>query len=85
MRRWIAAILAIFDALNGLAMLFAGPAWYAARPGASNRPSMPTSSRTSARHSWWRASRSQRGHGGRCTGGRCGRLRVPGRPRTDPW
>jgi len=35
MRRWIAAILAIFNALNGLAMLFAGPAWYAAVPGAS--------------------------------------------------
>ena len=35
MRRWIVAILAIFNALNGLAMLFAGPAWYAAVPGAS--------------------------------------------------
>jgi peptidoglycan/LPS O-acetylase OafA/YrhL len=35
MRRWIAATLAIFNALNGLAMLFAGPAWYAAVPGAS--------------------------------------------------
>jgi hypothetical protein len=35
MRRWIAAILAIFNALNGLAMIFAGPAWYAAVPGAS--------------------------------------------------
>jgi peptidoglycan/LPS O-acetylase OafA/YrhL len=35
MRRWIAALLAIFNALNGLAMLFAGPAWYAAVPGAS--------------------------------------------------
>jgi hypothetical protein len=35
LRRWIAAILAIFNALNGLAMLFAGPAWYAAVPGAS--------------------------------------------------
>ena len=35
MRRWIAAILAIFNALNGLAMHFAGPAWYAAVPGAS--------------------------------------------------
>ncbi len=35
MRRTITAILAIPTLLNGLAMLFAGPFWYASAPGAS--------------------------------------------------
>lgn len=35
MKRWIAVILAILSALNGLAMLFAGPTWYAHVAGAS--------------------------------------------------
>ena len=35
MQRWIAAVLAIPNIFNGLAMLFAGPTWYANVPGAS--------------------------------------------------
>ncbi len=35
MRRSIAVILAVPTVLNGLMMLFAGPAWYASVPGAS--------------------------------------------------
>jgi peptidoglycan/LPS O-acetylase OafA/YrhL len=35
MQRQIAIVLALFAVLNGVAMLFAGPAWYAAVPGAS--------------------------------------------------
>jgi peptidoglycan/LPS O-acetylase OafA/YrhL len=35
MQRPIAIVLALFAVLNGVAMLFAGPAWYAAVPGAS--------------------------------------------------
>jgi hypothetical protein len=34
MRRWIAAILAVFNGANGLVMLFAGPAWWNRVPGA---------------------------------------------------
>ena len=35
MQRPIAIVLALFAVLNGVAMLFAGAAWYAAVPGAS--------------------------------------------------
>jgi hypothetical protein len=35
MRRSIAALLAVLTVLNGGIMLFAGPAWYASVPGAS--------------------------------------------------
>ena len=35
MRRSIAAILAVFNVLNGLTMLFAGPTWWTSVPGAS--------------------------------------------------
>jgi peptidoglycan/LPS O-acetylase OafA/YrhL len=35
MRRWLAGILAIFNVLNGLAMLFAGTLWWASVPGVS--------------------------------------------------
>jgi peptidoglycan/LPS O-acetylase OafA/YrhL len=35
MKRWIAVILAIYGTLNGLAMLFAGPTWYANVAGAA--------------------------------------------------
>src|ERR1700760_1642493 len=33
MQRWIAAILGVFNAANGLAMLFAGPIWWNSVPG----------------------------------------------------
>ena len=33
MQRWIAAILAVFSAANGLTMLFAGSIWWANVPG----------------------------------------------------
>jgi hypothetical protein len=33
MQRWIAAILAVFNAANGLAMLFASSRWWANAPG----------------------------------------------------
>jgi peptidoglycan/LPS O-acetylase OafA/YrhL len=36
MRRSISAILAVLTVLNGSMMLFAGPAWYANVPGASD-------------------------------------------------
>ena len=36
MRRSIAAILAVVNALNGLVMLFAGPFWWAAVPGVAD-------------------------------------------------
>jgi peptidoglycan/LPS O-acetylase OafA/YrhL len=33
MRRWIAAVLAVFNVFNGLAMLFASSTWWANVPG----------------------------------------------------
>jgi hypothetical protein len=35
MKRWIAAILAVFNITNGLTMLFASSSWWASVPGAS--------------------------------------------------
>ena len=69
MQRSLAAILAIPALFNGLAMLVAGPFWYANVPGVTDTgPSTRISSRTSA----WRflppVSRSRRGPGGRGTG-----------------
>jgi hypothetical protein len=34
MQRWIAAIIAVFNVFNGLAMLFAGQTWWAHMPSA---------------------------------------------------
>ncbi|MGA7803331.1 hypothetical protein [Bradyrhizobium sp.] len=36
MQRWIAGILAVFNIGNGLAMLFAGSAWWASVPGVAD-------------------------------------------------
>jgi hypothetical protein len=36
MQRWIAAILAVFNVANGLAMLFASSAWWTSVPGVAD-------------------------------------------------
>jgi hypothetical protein len=69
MQRYLAGILAVFNVANGLVMLFAGSLWWNHVAGARETgPFNPHSSRTSARHSRWRAWSSGRGPGEANTG-----------------